>query len=462
MRNFEDRLRTAPRLLMTLVILALLAVGAPAPLVSAADTAYTATQIETWLEDTLTGTVVTVTASPVVTLTPADDLMRVTNLSFQVRGVTVGLNELRVTTPTGTTTVHVVGELNVLGKAPRFSCDLQMEHTTAVGKLQVAEVSNIVIAGTYSPSLSAGDLTTIKDTLNELLDASGLSTTSPGGDLTGIDVVDDAGIAKLMTTWSVAGSAYLTAAELQAKLDGMANTLAGKATDYLAAGEGNWTVTANVVSDAALEIDAMLTVFGITATLDSSMTFSTLTATITDAAISVNSKTFTFSAQADIGCSANVPSVAMVDLTVGDEYAGFQQFIADTEAALLDAIDQAVASIVDDTGLTWPDATIASITVEGTTVVLHGGLGLVEGDANLDGVTNIIDAMVIAQYTVQLREFTPDQVTAGDTTDDGFTNITDAMHIAQFTVDPTGIGGVLFKPLWQESADAGMINPLDL
>lgn len=37
--------------------------------------------------------------------------------------------------------------------------------------------------------------------------------------------------------------------------------------------------------------------------------------------------------------------------------------------------------------------------------------------------------------------------------DDGVVNIVDAMHVAQYTVDPTGAGGVLFKPLWEEPFD---------
>ena len=48
--NSRDRMRATPRLLMTLVILALLTVSAPAPLVSAEDTEdYTAAEIEQWL-----------------------------------------------------------------------------------------------------------------------------------------------------------------------------------------------------------------------------------------------------------------------------------------------------------------------------------------------------------------------------------------------------------------------------
>jgi len=78
---------------------------------------------------------------------------------------------------------------------------------------------------------------------------------------------------------------------------------------------------------------------------------------------------------------------------------------------------------------------------------------LIEGDANLDGTTNIIDAMFVAQYTVGLRTLDANQLICADTTDDGATNIVDAMHISQYTVDPNGSAGVLFKPLWEAATD---------
>ncbi len=40
-----------------------------------------------------------------------------------------------------------------------------------------------------------------------------------------------------------------------------------------------------------------------------------------------------------------------------------------------------------------------------------------------------------------------------DFNDNGVVNIVDAMHVAQYTVDPTCAGDVLFKPLWEEVFD---------
>lgn len=86
--------------------------------------------------------------------------------------------------------------------------------------------------------------------------------------------------------------------------------------------------------------------------------------------------------------------------------------------------------------------------------------GLMAGDANIDGRTNIVDAMFVAQHTVGLRSLDVDQLKTADTNGDGLVNIIDAMHIAQYSVDPTGAGGVLFKPLYDESYHEGLFDPL--
>jgi hypothetical protein len=96
------------------------------------------------------------------------------------------------------------------------------------------------------------------------------------------------------------------------------------------------------------------------------------------------------------------------------------------------------------------------LTVRVTTVP-----GLMEGDASVDGHTNIVDAMFVAQYTVGSRPLDLYEFTCADTNDDGHVDIVDAMHIAQFTVDPTGSGHVLFAPLWDAPHDEGMLDPLN-
>lgn len=100
--------------------------------------------------------------------------------------------------------------------------------------------------------------------------------------------------------------------------------------------------------------------------------------------------------------------------------------------------------------------TDASLPVSVRVTVLDG---LMEGDSTVDGTTNIVDAMFIAQHTVGLRSLDEWQLTCADTNDDGVVNIIDAMHIAQYTVDPTGDGGVLFENLWETGDDDGMLPP---
>jgi len=372
MLNTRDRMWAAPRLAMTLVILALLAVSAPAPLVSAEDTEdYTAAEIETWLVDAISGATVTKTAPPSVTLDDTTRRMVIEDLVFEVRGISSGLSYLRLTFD-GSTTVDVAGELHVLGELPPGGCTALLACRGAAGKLHFTSVSNVKVAD-FEPSLSAGDLDTIADVLNQILDTSGLAVTSPGGDLTGLDVIDD-GVDKLKATWSGSGTTYYEVAGIQSELNSMADMLAGKATDYLAAGEGNWNVDV-VVNPVklALEIDGSCSAFGVTAALsDFNILFDGLTATVTDATLSVgtSTKTFTFSLEGVVGCDALAPTITMSSLSVGDEYPGFRDFIVDIETALLSAIEQAVDAVVSDTLLEFPFCP-ESITVEGELVVLH-------------------------------------------------------------------------------------------
>ncbi len=57
-----------------------------------------------------------------------------------------------------------------------------------------------------------------------------------------------------------------------------------------------------------------------------------------------------------------------------------------------------------------------------------------KGDVNQDSVVNIVDALFIAQYTVETRTLTATQLTVADVNGDGQVNIVDALFIAQNTV----------------------------
>ena len=481
--------RRAPRLLFTLTVFIALSLSMFAPLVSAAPGKYSAADIETWLEDAISGTVVTVENPPVVELTPSSQLLKVTNLSFELRGITVGLNDLRVTTY-GSTTVHVVGELDVLNKLPRFSCDLEMEYVDGVNQLHVSDISNIVIADTFTPSLSPGDIATIVDVLNKILDASELSVTSPGGDLTGIDVVDEGIGARLKTTWSDGDPVYLEATEIADKVDGMADKLAAKATTCLGTVDGEWSVVVEIPADPPgdeLQIHAEVHPFDIIATFDAAVTFEGLTASV-DGTLGIGSggeapsKTVTFSAEAEIGCSGGDPSVAMASLTLGNEYPGLQSFIADVEPALLNAIDQAVngydavgvghmAGLVEATGLMFPFCPSSiTIDIEGEVgdevgyVVLHESAEpyLIVGDTNLDGRVTMADVLTILQYRAGTITLSNDQLRCADTNADERVTMADGLHIMQFRADPYSTLGILSKPLYDPEFHEGMIDPLTL
>ncbi|MCD6361221.1 MAG: dockerin type I repeat-containing protein, partial [Armatimonadetes bacterium] len=325
--------------------------------------------------------------------------------------------------------------------------------------LQVASISDIKIADSFTPALSAADLDAIVDCLNHVLDSSELSLTPPGGDLQTIDIIDDSGTPKLRTTWSGGDTVYVTASEIEDKLTDMADTLAAKANSYLGAESPDWTARV-VAEDGLLKVTVELSLFGRDATLHTEFGFSGLDFSFADATLSVGAKTVTFSGSGDIGATDYIPWLEMETFSLNDDHPGLRDFIADNEDALLDAIDDMVETLVDNTGTELAVRAVTSVAVEGADVVVTGAC-LVEGDVTLDGRTNIIDAMFIAQYTVGLRELDACQCCCGDTTDDGTVNIVDAMHIAQFTVDPRGAAGVLFKPLWECDCDEGRtIDPL--
>ncbi|MCK4222490.1 MAG: hypothetical protein KAX25_06405, partial [Dehalococcoidia bacterium] len=197
---------------------------------------------------------------------------------------------------------------------------------------------------------------------------------SLGGDLTGIDVVDDGG-PKLKLTWTSGGggSVQYDAAAIQSKLTEAANSLVGQANDYLSTGygdpDGRWWLRVSIAS-GKLTFAAQFKLLGITAAITGmDISFTDLTASFTDATVSVGTSTkqTTFSGTADISCTNYVPSLTVTSLSVGDEYPGFRDYIADSgvNSALRDALDDLVDSLVTDTGLTCRLATFDHIEITG-------------------------------------------------------------------------------------------------
>ena len=469
MRLYRSARKHAPRLLLTLAALVGLSVSVFAPAVSADSASYTATQIHDWLVDTISGATVVITDATSVLLESAGSespYMRVDGISLNVLGVTVGLDPIKFTFDS-TTDVAILAELDLFGisPAPKVGCTATVGCVGPGGTLEITSIDAASVkVGSFEPTLTPDDINAIIDVVNQIIVASDLTVTAPDASLTGITVIDDGDADDLQLSWSDDDHTYLGEDELEDKINGMAGTLEAKATNYLQAGEGDWTVDVTIAADTHLQLVASLTAFEVTATLDATVVFDTLTATITDATFTIGDdpKTVTFSAETLVGCSNYIPYIEMQSFELGDEFPDLSDYVAQVEETILSSIDDAVDAIVEDIELDLPCSTIESIAVVGENVVLTEGAYLIVGDVNLDESTNIIDAMFIAQYVVGLRSLDADQLRCADTTADSAVNIIDAMHIAQFTVDPRQIAGILFKPLYDPVFHQGMIDPLTL
>ena len=397
----------AHMLVVLSVLLCLGLLSAPVSKVVADDAAeYTATEIEDWLVSQLESTTASVGSGPTVTLDSDEHYMRV-DVGFAARGVTLGLNHFTFTFD-GSKSVSVVGELSVFEKQPRFWCDGELECAASDGIPQLSSLSYIKIAD-FQPSLSAGELDTIADTINKAVEASGLQVGSLGGDLTGIDVVDDGGTPKLELSWS-GDSVQYDAAALQSKLDDAATSLIGEGNSYLSDGhdDGRWDVTVSIGSATGpLTFEAEATILGITVAIqDMDITFDgDLTASFTDAVISVGVATMqtTFSGAADISCLAYIPSLAVTTLSVGDDYPAFRDWIADSgvNSGIRDALGDLVDDLVSDTGLTCRLATFDHIDVVDSKLKIWKEAGI-----DISGVTTEVNCEILAGVTLELYQDT--------------------------------------------------------
>jgi len=384
--------RHAPRFLLTCTILFVLAFSTLAPSVAAQDTtSYTATQIHDWLVDQVSGATVEITDATAVILNsgdygedPESNYVRVDGVRLNVLGVSIGISPIKFMFEPGTTNVLIRAELDLFGisPAPKLECKATVSCVGPDGPLEIEGIDAASVKiGSFEPTLSSDDITAIVDVLNQIIAASGLEVTPPtsAAELQGISV---AVTPSLHLEWSEGGPTDLEASYLQTKINGMVGTLETKATNYLQEGEGNWNVDVEVVSDASLDIAASLTAFGITATLDVPIEFSTLTATITSATFTIGNeapKTVTFSAEALVSCSNYIPSIAMQSLVLGDEHPGLRDYIAGIVGTVMTAIDDAVDDIVAYTLLELPYYSISDIAIVGTNVVLTS-----TGDVTVD------------------------------------------------------------------------------
>jgi len=324
----------------------------PVPRVQADDSAYySPAEIEDWLVSQLESTQIVLLEAPSVTLDASDNTMTM-DVSGEARGIGVELNHVELEFTGTDTTVDIKGELSVLGKKPRFSCEAEIECKVGDKVPRVTSISDITFGG-YAPGLSPSALDTIADTINNAVEASGLKLESLGGDLTAIDVVGD-GDAKLEFKWS-GGSMEWGVASIEQKLNDAADSLIDEANDYLKDGhdEGKWSLDVDTVGDQ-LTFEAEATALDITGRVkDVDISFTDTTAYFTDAVLSVAGGELTFSLSSKLGCSNYIPSAVANSLSVGNEYPGFEDWIEDVNvnAALRDMLGDAVTQIVEDTGL---------------------------------------------------------------------------------------------------------------
>jgi len=264
-----NRLKWQAKVIPVLIALLLfipLGITAISSLAVAADEAaqYTAAQIEDWLISKVKSATITYT-SPTVVL-DTDNTVKIEGFSLSAGGTDVGLETLmfRVNGSTNTT-VSIVADLLVfdIHPLPRLSCNVDIECSDGVP--QITNLQNIEIKyGEFKPSFSSTDLNNIEDAINKALDASGLTLDSPGGDLTGIDVVAGP---KVKLSWS-GGSLECSASDLEGKLDGALSTLKTEAEDYLSTGNpSQWSCNVTI-ADTKLTFNAQATVFDLTAKIE--------------------------------------------------------------------------------------------------------------------------------------------------------------------------------------------------
>ncbi len=366
MNRVKAHRKTLHLLIALSLALSLLIMAVPAAVVEAdSSEEYTASEIEDWLIDQVESTTVPYT-TPTVDLGTAHQ-MEIT-VSMTILGTTVELNPI-IFTFDGSNVVKIKGQLSLLTKNPRFGQDdndiICIVACSAGGTPQLTSISNINIGG-YTPSLSEGALDKIVETINKAIDASGFAVASLGGELTGIDVSGG----ELELSWAE-GSITWDAATTRDKLEDAMDSLVDQANDYLGNGygdpDGRWWLRVSIAS-SELTFAAQFKLLGITAKIeDMDISFTDLTASFTDARVSVGTSTkeATFSGTADIACSSYVPSLTVTDLSAGNEYPGLQGKIEEYEPALRDALKTLVDNIVGPTGLTCRLATFDYITVTG-------------------------------------------------------------------------------------------------
>ncbi|MBN1856362.1 MAG: hypothetical protein JW846_05340 [Dehalococcoidia bacterium] len=361
----------AQRLLSALVAIPMLLLFVLPGNVGACDGNYSAADIQQWLEDEIAATHPSVSSPPSVALNADTHQIVIEDFVLDMRGEELGLSYVRLTAD-GTTTVEVAGELDLLGKKPRFGANVTFGFTGPDGPLDVTGITDAEVAGS-SLSLDAASLDAIEDAVNTFILKSGLSISAPDGAvLQTIDIVDEGEGPRLKTTWSDGGPFYLDAAEIEEALDEMAETLATKADNYLSAETPDWAILVEF-ADSELRLAAEFTIFGVEVHLTGlDVGFTDLAASFAGARLSLNGAYIDFSGDATLKCRNHQPVITLTDFTLVDASPGLQKLIdacESHEATLLELLNELIASIIDASGLRCACATLESVYfAEGTLV----------------------------------------------------------------------------------------------
>ncbi len=312
---------------------------------------YDDATLENWFISQIKSTETTLSTAPDVVLDAPTHSMTI-NMGITTRLTTVDFNNIKLTFD-GSNEIAVSGEVSLLGKMPRFSCDIEIECPLADKVPQVTSISNLVIGG-FEANWAIADLDTIAGYISEAIRSSGLEEDDLGGDLTGMDIVDDGG-AKLEMSW-LGGSVKKSAAEIQDKLDDKTVQLIEDINDYYQNGydESKWSVDVNIDTDTLL-IETEHTYLGVTGGVENmDIAFDGLTATVTDAVISIGKREATISGTGEISCTGYVPDLEITSISIDDGDLGFGDWIEDDAAinsALRDALGRLAANIIEDTVL---------------------------------------------------------------------------------------------------------------
>ena len=337
---------------------------------------YDDATLENWFISQIESTETTLSTAPDIVLDTPSHSMTL-NMGITTRQTTVDLNNVKLTFD-GSNEISVAGELSLLGKMPRFSCDINIECTLADKIPQVTSISNLVVAG-FEANWATSDLDTVAGYISEAIVSSGLREDALGGDLTGMDIVDNGG-ARLEMSWS-GGSVMRSAAEVQDKLDDAATLFIEDINDYYQSGydESKWSVDVNMNTDT-LTIETEHTYLGVTSGVENmDITFNGLTATFTDAVISIGEREATVSGTGEISCTGYVPDLEITSISFDDGDLGFGDWIegdAAVNSALRDALSRMVANIIEDTVLRAGIETISDISIVDGKLRLRYGTGV--------------------------------------------------------------------------------------